>query len=161
MNGIEATLIGNLGRDVELRYSQKGAPWTRFSVAVSRITRDASGEKKDTTTWVNCKIFGDQAENLAASAQKGNRIMLVGHFESESWKDSNGEEKRDMVFVVDEVGASLRWATAAINRTANNSGGGNSNGSSGNGQRAAAPAADNGFGPSAGGDFADEENPFL
>jgi single-strand DNA-binding protein len=164
MNGIETTLIGNLGKDVEVRFSTKGKPWARFSVAVSRITSDASGEKKENTTWVNCKLFGDQAENLASSAQKGNRVMLTGHFESESWKDSNGEEKRDMVFVVQEVGASLRWASASLTRNASNGGGGYSNGSANgaaNGSAKRSAPADNGFAAPADGGFSDEENPFL
>lgn len=162
MNGIETTVVGNLGRDIELRFSQAGRPWTRFSIAVSRVTRDASGEKKENTSWVNCKIFGDQAENLAASAQKGIRVLAVGHFETEEWNDQNGDKKSEMVFIIDEIGPSLRWATTVITRTPSNGNGGSFNGggnSGGNARAKASVSSDNGNGFAA--DLSDEENPFL
>lgn len=157
MNGIETTLIGNVGRDIEISYGGNGNAWTRFGIAVTRFTT-RNGERTEKTTWVNAKCFGDQAENLAESVQKGIRVIATGHFESEEWKTKDGEDRKDMVFIVDEIGPSLRWAVAPATKK-----GGNAGGSPRPASRPAARQNDS-FGSDAApapDAFEDEENPFL
>ncbi|MFM7089088.1 MAG: single-stranded DNA-binding protein [Candidatus Paceibacterota bacterium] len=148
-NGIEISATGNLTNDIELRFSSNGRPWARFSVAVNEIGRTASGERTESTTYLNCKLFGDAAEHAAASLGKGMRVLITGKIRSEKWTDSSGVEKKDMTLYVDEIGPSLRWATAEVTKAS---------------REVQAPVAARQS--SNGGDYAsdisqDEENPFL
>ena len=149
-NGIEIAATGNLTNDIELRFSNAGKPWARFSIAINEIGRTASGERTESTTYLNCKLFGEAAEHAAASLGKGMRVIFSGKVRSEKWTDSSGVEKKDMTVYIDEIGPSLRWATAEVTKIARDGGGY---------QAAAARPASNG------GDFAsdvsEEENPFL
>lgn len=149
MNGASVTFIGNVTQAPELRFSQAGKAWATFSVAVNEYGKDKSGEKTEHTSFFNCKLFGDAAENFAASVDKGNRVMVTGTLKMEKWTNKEGEEKTSPTVYVDEVGVSLRWATASITRTA-----GNGQGAARVPATAAAPsAASNGFD--------NEENPFV
>jgi single-strand DNA-binding protein len=119
MNGAEATFIGNMTRDPELRYGQSGKAWLTGSVAVNkRIT--VAGEAKETTTFINWKAFGDLAENMAASFRKGTRVIVSGTFETDEYTDKEGVKRSSLVLVVNEAGPSVRWATAEVTRTAGN-----------------------------------------
>jgi len=148
MNGASVTFIGNVTQQPELRYSQAGKPWATFSVAVNEYGKDKSGEKTEHTSFFNCKLFGDAAENFCESVEKGNRVMITGNLKMEKWTNKDGEEKTSPTVIVDEVGVSLRWAKASITRIA------------GNGQGAArVPAA--AAAPAAASNGLDEENPFV
>lgn len=153
-NGIEIATVGNLTNDVELRFSNNGKPWARFSIAVNEIGRSASGERTEQTTFLNCKVFGESAEHAAETLQKGMRVIVHGKMRSERWTDTSGVEKKDMSLYIDEIGPSIRWATANVTKVARE---GAYQGSS-----QTAPAPSN---ASFGGDFAttgaEEENPFL
>jgi len=151
MNGASVTFIGNVTQTPELRYSQAGKAWATFSVAVNEYGKDKSGEKTEHTSFFNCKLFGDAAENFAASVDKGNRVMVTGTLKMEKWTNKDGEEKTSPTVYVDEVGVSLRWATTEIKRTAGNGGNG--------GNAARVPAAAGG--PAAPTGFENEENPFV
>jgi len=148
MNGASVSFIGNVTQQPELRYSQAGKAWATFSVAVNEYGKDKSGEKTEHTSFFNCKLFGDAAENFCASVEKGNRVMITGTLKMEKWTNKDGEEKTSPTVYVDEVGVSLRWATAAITRIAGNGGAGRVPAA------AAAPAA-------APAGFENEENPFV
>lgn len=148
MNGASVTFIGNVTQQPELRYSQAGKAWATFSVAVNEYGKDKSGEKTEHTSFFNCKLFGDAAENFCESVEKGNRVMVTGTLKMEKWTNKDGEEKTSPTVYVDEVGVSLRWAKASITRIA-----GNGQGAARVPTAAAAPAAaSNGL---------DEENPFV
>jgi len=149
MNGASVTFVGNVTQQPELRYSQAGKPWATFSVAVNEYGKDKSGEKTEHTSFFNCKLFGDAAENFCESVEKGNRVMVTGTLKMEKWTNKDGEEKTSPTVYVDEVGVSLRWAKAAITRIAGN--GGNNAGR--------VPAAAGA--PAAQADFGNEENPFV
>lgn len=150
-NGIEIAATGNLTSDIELRFSNAGKAWTRFSIAINEIGRTASGEKTESTTYLNCKLFGEAAEHVAGSLGKGMRVIFSGKIRSEKWTDSSGVEKKDMTVYIDEIGPSLRWATAEVTKVSREGGS----------TPVAARAASNG------GDFAsdmgssEEDNPFL
>jgi len=149
MNGIEVAIVGNLTRDAELRFSQNGRAWATFSVAVNEIAT-VNGERRDTTSYVDCKVFGEQAEYLVESAGKGNRVFVTGKLRDEKWTDQSGAERRTKVVYVDEVGVSLRWATAALTKKQSN-----------NSSATPVAATNNGgdYAPSAQAEV--EENPFM
>jgi single-strand DNA-binding protein len=148
-NGIEIAATGNLTNDLELRFSNAGKPWARFSIAINEIGRSASGERTESTTYLNCKLFGEAAEHAAASLGKGMRVIFSGKVRSEKWTDSSGVEKKDMTVYIDEIGPSLRWATAEVTKIAREGG---------SYQAPSRPASNGGDYAS---DVSEEENPFL
>ena len=148
MNGIEFTAIGNLTRDAELRFSSNGKAWATFSVAVNEIST-VNGERRENVSYLDCKVFGEQAEYLVESAGKGNRVFVTGKLRDEKWTDQSGAERRTKTLYVDELGVSIRWATASVTKK-----------TTGSSQAAPAPVASNG------GDFSSDvastdENPFI
>jgi single-strand DNA-binding protein len=114
---VNVTADGNLTKDVELRFSQNGNSWAKFSIAVNESSGQGA-DKKEIVTFLECKIFGQEAENLAESAKKGSRLHVRGRLRNESWKDSSGEERRSTVVLIDEVYVSLKYATAQVTKTA-------------------------------------------
>lgn len=115
MNGIEITAIGNMTKDADLKFSSQGRAWATFSVAVNEIST-VNGEKRENVTYLDCKVFGDQAEYLVESAGKGTRVFVTGKLRDEKWKDQSGNDRRTKTLIVDEVGVSVRWATANVTR---------------------------------------------
>jgi single-strand DNA-binding protein len=157
MNGAPATIVGNTVAEPELRFTAAGIPWVTFDVAVNDVRTARNGERTEKTHYVRCKLWRDAAENLVDSVGKGNRVIVLGKWVQESWEDQNGNKRRDWAVEVDEVGPSVRWATAKVTKSARS----NSNG---------APAPVSAAAPSNGGDFgsdagfaagSDEDNPFL
>jgi single-strand DNA-binding protein len=113
------TLNGRLTKDPELRYSVKGSLVARFSVVTSRRGKDQqSGEwrDEDTTFW-DVVAFGQLAENMAESLVKGSAVLVTGRAAQEEWTTKEGEKRRSMKVVADEVAPSLRFATAKVVRT--------------------------------------------
>lgn len=104
-------IVGNMTRDIDLKYSQAGKPWGVFSVA----SNDGKDDSK-TECFTDCKVFGDMAENVAASLSKGSRVILEGREQTEKW-ESNGEQRSRNVLIVDAIGPDLRFATARVERT--------------------------------------------
>lgn len=141
----QITVIGNLTGDPELRFIQSGAAVVNFTVASTPRTFDRqSNEWKDgETLFMRCSLWREAAENVAESLTKGMRVIVTGRLVSRSW-EANGEKRTVMELQVDEVGPSLRYATAKVNRTQRGGGGGGFGGGGGGGY-ASAPAggADN------------------
>jgi single-strand DNA-binding protein len=86
-------LVGNLGRDPEMRYSQNGTPITNFSMAVNRRRRDQDGQYQDETSWFRVTLFRQQAENAAEWLRKGNRVLVEGQLQVRTYTDANGVER--------------------------------------------------------------------
>jgi single-strand DNA-binding protein len=110
------TLRGRLTRDPELRFSASGKAVAKFAIVTSRRVKDPqSGEwsDKDTTFW-DCVAFGQLAENIAESLEKGTAVIVVGNAASEEWETRDGEKRRSMKVMADEVAPSLRWASAKV-----------------------------------------------
>lgn len=106
------TLCGRLTRDPELMFSGQGAPIVKFSVATSRRVRDKdTGEWSDAdTSFWDCTAFGELAENLCESLQKGTAVLVQGNCKQETWQDKTTGEKRSAFRVVaNDVGVNLRW----------------------------------------------------
>lgn len=125
------TLIGNLTRDVELRFTTGGRAIGSFGLAVNRRYQQ-NGEWQEQTSFFNVTCWGDLGENAATSLTKGARAIVTGRLEQRSWETQEGEKRTVVEVVADEVGPSLRWATCQIERTERTGGdGGYSGGNAG------------------------------
>jgi single-strand DNA-binding protein len=110
------TLTGRLTRDPELRFSASGKPVTKFAVVTSRRFKNqqtSEWEDRDTTFW-DCVAFGELAQNVAESLTKGTAVVVTGHAAQEEWQTKDGEKRRSMKVVAEDVAPSLRWASARI-----------------------------------------------
>ena len=139
------TLIGNLTREPEIRFTNNGRAITTFGLAVSRRYQ-VNGEWQENTSFFNVVAWGQIGENAAHSLHKGSRVIVAGRLEQRSYETSEGEKRNVFEIIADEVGPSLRWATAQIERTERSggdggfSGGGNMSGAgAGAGNRAPDP----------------------
>ena len=134
------TLVGNITDDPELRFTPSGAAVANFTVAVNRRYKNQDGQWEDKLDgFFRCNCWRDMAENVAESLQKGARVVVVGRLQQRSWDDQDGNKRSAFEVQVDEVGPSLRWATASIQKSQRSggssapSGGGGSSSSSGGG----------------------------
>ena len=94
----EVTLIGNLGRDPEIKTSIAGTAWATLSVATTRRAKDGDAWA-NVTDWHSVKVFGREAEWLGRDARKGSQVYAVGHIETERWTGKDGTEKQRQVIV--------------------------------------------------------------
>ena len=136
------TVVGNLTGDPELRFTPSGAAVASFTVASTPRTLDkATNEWKDgDALFLRCSIWRQAAENVAESLQKGMRVIVQGRLKQRSYETKEGEKRTVYELDVDEVGPSLKYATAKVNRTTR--GGGNSGGGFGGAPSSGAPADD-------------------
>ena len=142
------TVIGNLTADPELRFTPSGAAVANFTVASTPRTFDRqTNEWKDAETlFMRCSVWREAAENVAESLTRGTRVVVTGRLVSRSWEDKETGQKRSvMEMQVDEVGPSLRYATAKVTKTQRGGGGGQGGGAWGGGQQGGAPQG-GGFG---------------
>jgi single-strand DNA-binding protein len=129
------TIIGNITADPELRFTPSGAAVANFTVASTPRTFDKnSNEWKDgETLFMRCAVWRDAAENVAESLQRGTRVLVSGRLKSRSY-DKEGQKHTVVEMDVDEVGPSLKYATAKVNKTQRGGGGGFNSGGQGGGQ---------------------------
>jgi single-strand DNA-binding protein len=111
------TLIGNLVDDPELRFTPSGVAMAKIRLAVNRRWRGQDGEWQENTSFFTGTIWREQAEQAAESLQKGARVIVSGRLEQRSWETEQGEKRSVVEVQVDEIGPSLRWATATVNKT--------------------------------------------
>ena len=139
----QITVIGNLTGDPELRFIQSGAAVVNFTVASTPRTfdRQANEWKDGETLFMRCSLWREAAENVAESLTKGMRVIVTGRLVQRSF-ESNGEKRTVVEMQADEVGPSLRYATAKVNRT-QRQGGGSGGGFSGGGASAPAGGSSN------------------
>jgi len=104
------TVIGNVGRDPELRYANSGTAVLKFSVA-DTIGKDEN--KK--TTWHDITVFGEMAENVGSALGKGQRVVVMGRIQKSKYIGRDGVEKEKAEIVADDVALSLRWASNMTN----------------------------------------------
>jgi single-strand DNA-binding protein len=160
----QITIAGNLVDDPELRYTPNGQAVARFRVASTPRFRDsASGEWKDgDSLFLTCNVWRQAAENVAESLQRGMRVILQGRLRQRSYETREGEKRTVYEVEVDEVGPSLRNASAKVTKTARSTGGfgGASGGPGGSGRGAGGasedPWATSGTGSDGGDSFSDE-----
>ncbi|WP_185734876.1 single-stranded DNA-binding protein [Micromonospora globispora] len=161
------TVIGNLTDDPELRFTPSGAAVAKFRVASTpRFMDKASGEWKDgEPLFLACTVWRQAAEHVAESLQRGARVIVSGRLRQRSYETREGEKRTVIELEVDEIGPSLRYATAKVQKMSRSGGGGGFGGGGGQGGggnsddpwASAAPAPSRGG--SGGGNF-DEEPPF-
>jgi single-strand DNA-binding protein len=156
------TVVGNLTADPELRFTPSGAAVASFTIASTPRTFDRNtNEWKDgEALFLRCSIWRQAAENVAESLQRGMRVMAQGRLKQRSYETREGEKRTVVELDVEEVGPSLKYATAKVNRTqrGSSSGGGfGGSGSDGGGGGNNAPVDDPwGSAPPASGGFSDE-----
>jgi single-strand DNA-binding protein len=152
------TVIGNLTADPELRFTPSGAAVASFTVASTPRTFDRqSGEWKDgEALFLRCNIWRQAAENVAESLTRGARVIVNGRLKQRSFETREGEKRTVVELDVDEIGPSLRYATAKVNKVSRGSGSGGYG--SGSGGPSAPPDDPWGSAPpaGAGGGYADE-----
>ena len=140
------TLVGNITDDPELRFTPSGLPVANFTVAVNRRFKNANGQWEDKLDgFFRCSCWRDMAENVAESLQKGSRVMVVGRLQEQRWEDQEGGKRSRVEIQVDEVGPSLRWATASVQKSQRSSGGGQAAGGGGGGDWSAPQPVGGGF----------------
>jgi len=111
------TLIGNLVDDPELRFTPSGVAMAKIRMAVNRRWRGQDGEWQENTSFFTGTIWREQAEQAAESLQKGARVIVTGRLEQRTWENEQGEKRSVVEVQIDEIGPSLRWATATVNKT--------------------------------------------
>jgi single-strand DNA-binding protein len=164
------TVIGNLTNDPELRFTPSGAAVANFTVASTPRTFDkqANEWKDGETLFMRCSVWRDAAEHVAESLQRGTRVLVSGRLRSRSYETKEGEKRTVVEMEVDEVGPSLRYATAKIAKSARGGGGGGGGGGgyqgggggyAGGGQTQEDPWATGASGTGGGG-YSSEEPPF-
>lgn len=115
MSGNSVTIVGNLTRDPELRYTPSGAATCQFGLAVNRRWQNKNNnEWEEATSFFNVVAWRELAENVGESLQKGARVLVTGRLEQRSWETPDGEKRSVVEVIADEVGPSLRWATAQV-----------------------------------------------
>ena len=100
---LKARLIGNLGGDPEMRYSQSGSPFLRMNVAVNFRTRTPEGEWQDKTEWVRVTVTGKRAETLSQYLHKGSRVYVEGRLEARPWTGNDGAVKAGLEIMANDV----------------------------------------------------------
>lgn len=141
------TIVGNITRDPELRFTAGGKGIASFGVAVNRRWQQ-NGEWQEKVSFFNVTAWDTLGENIAASLTKGTRVIVTGRLEQREYETKEGEKRNVVEIVADEIGPSLRWARAEVERISRdgssgggggNSGGSNSGGGASSGNRAPDP----------------------
>ena len=125
------TIVGNITRDPELRFTAGGKGVASFGVAVNRRWQQG-GEWQEKVSFFNVTAWDTLGENIAASLTKGTRVIVTGRLEQREYDTKDGEKRNVVEIVADEIGPSLRWARAEVERIVRD-GGPNSAGNSSSG----------------------------
>lgn len=115
--GNDVTLVGNVTRDPELRFTATGQATASFGLAVNRVWTDRqTNEKKEAVSFFDVVCWREMAENTSESITKGMRVIVTGRLEQRSWETPEGDKRSKVEVVADEIGPSLRWSTAQVVR---------------------------------------------
>ncbi|MFE6734548.1 single-stranded DNA-binding protein [Microbacterium sp. NPDC057650] len=130
------TVVGNLTADPELRYTQNGLPVANFTIASTPRTfdRQANEWKDGDALFLRASVWREFAEHVAGSLTKGMRVVAQGRLRQRSYQDREGNNRVSIELEVDEIGPSLRYATAQVTRAASTGGAGGGGGNFGGGQ---------------------------
>ncbi|MGZ5404534.1 MAG: single-stranded DNA-binding protein [Nocardioides sp.] len=120
------TVVGNITDDPELRFTPSGAAVANFTVAATPRTmnRQTNEWEDGEALFLRCSIWRQAAENVAESLQKGARVIVSGRLKARTWETREGEKRTSFEVDVDEIGPSLKWATAKVTRAQRSGGGG-------------------------------------
>jgi single-strand DNA-binding protein len=118
MSNTTTTITGNLTREREIRYTKEGQATAQLGVAVNRRWQDRVTQEWQEATWFfDVVCWRDLAENVALSLSKGMRVVVTGRLEQRSWETDEGEHHSKVEITADEIGPSLLFATADVQRT--------------------------------------------
>lgn len=140
-NGNNVELTGNATRDPELRFTPSGQPVATFGLAVNRRWQNRQTQQwEEAVSYFDIVCWGQLAENVAESITKGTRLMVTGRLDQRTWETQEGDKRSKIEVIADEVGPSLRWATAEVTKNERRAdGGGGSSGGGGGGFSRPAP----------------------
>lgn len=129
MSGNAIQLVGNITRDPELRYTPTGQATATFGLAVNRRWQNRQTQAwEEATSFFDVVTWRELAENAAESLSRGSRVIVIGRMEQRSWETQDGDKRSKIEVIADEVGPSLRWATAEVKKSQRSDGGGNGGG---------------------------------
>ena len=112
------TVVGNVTRDPELKFLNSGQAALKLSIAVNRRWQNRQTQEwEERVSYFEVVGYGAMAENAANSLQKGSRVIVSGRLEQRSWETENGDKRSIVEINADEIGPSLKWATAVVTRT--------------------------------------------
>jgi single-strand DNA-binding protein len=136
-NGNTVVLVGNLTDDPELRFTPQGVAVANFRIAVNHRFKDQSGNWQDgEASYFRINCWRQMAENAAESLTRGSRVVVTGRLKMRQWETQEGEKRTAVEVEADEIGPSLKWATAKIEKTSR---GGSGGGGGGDWESAGAP----------------------
>ena len=127
-NDNQVMLVGNLTDDPELRFTPNGAAVANFRLAVTPRVREGDSWKDGETSFFRINVWRQQAENVAETLQKGARCIVVGRLRTRSWETPEGEKRSVTEVEADEIGPSLKFATAKVERSSRGGSGGGGGG---------------------------------
>jgi single-strand DNA-binding protein len=116
-NGNNIVLVGNITRDPELRFTPTGQATATFGLAVNRRWQNRQTQEwEEATSFFDVVCWREMAENASESLARGSRIIVTGRLEQRSWETQDGDKRSKVEVVADEIGPSLRWATAQVTK---------------------------------------------
>ncbi len=145
--GNSVTVVGNVTRDPELRFSNSGMAVARMGIAVNKRGRD----QEEKTSFFDVVCFREMAENISESLQRGSRVIVTGELSYSTWETDQGDKRSKVEILADDIGPSMRWATAEVTKNERRDGGGDFN----RGGASSGGAANSGAAP-----FNPNEEPF-
>jgi single-strand DNA-binding protein len=152
------TLVGNVTRDPELRFTPSGQAVATFGLAVNRRWQNRqSNEWEEQTSFFDVKCWAQMAENVGESLHRGARVIVSGRLEQRSWETEQGDKRSKVEVVADEIAPSLRWATVEITKNERREPG--QGGGSGGGRPVQNEPSPSGAGAGGGG-YSEDEEPF-
>jgi single-strand DNA-binding protein len=110
------TVVGNVTRDPELRFTPAGAAVATFGLAWNRKSQNARGEQEEQVSFFDVTCWRQLAENVAETLSKGARVVVYGRLEQRSWETPDGDKRSKIEIIADDVAPSLKWATAQLTR---------------------------------------------
>lgn len=117
MSANAITIVGNVVRTPELKFTPSGQATASFGVAVNRRWQNKqNNEWQEATSFFDVVLWREQSENASISLEKGTRVIVTGRLEQRSWEDDNGNKRSKVEIIADEVGPSLRWATVQVTK---------------------------------------------
>jgi len=132
--GNTVNVVGNATRDPELRFTPSGQAVANFGLAVNRRWQNRqTSEWEEAVSFFDITCWGQLAENVAESVQKGTRVVVDGRLDQRTWETEQGDKRSKVEIVADEVAPSLRWATASVTKNERRDGGGGDSGGGGGG----------------------------
>ena len=117
MNGNVITVVGNLTRDPEVKFTRNGSAMCRISVADNYGWKDKQGEWQTKTSFVDAVAWGNLAEHMGETLTKGTRVIVTGRIDQQQWEAEDGGKRSKLEIEIEAIGPDLRFATASVERS--------------------------------------------